>query len=185
MGRRRAVLTREQKRPLALIAVSQLLAMSLWFSATAVATQLVAEWGLSPAGEAGLTLAVQIGFVVGALTLAVLNVADIVPSRRLFLVAAMTGAAANLGLLMVTTSSAWLAFVLRAATGFALAGVYPAGLKVMAGWFKEGRGLALGVLVGALTIGSASPHLIRGVGIDWEGVIVAASALTVGAGVMM
>ncbi|MDH3189098.1 MAG: MFS transporter, partial [Acidimicrobiia bacterium] len=100
MGRRRAVLTREQKRPLALIAVSQLLAMSLWFSATAVATQLVAEWGLSPAGEAGLTLAVQIGFVVGALTLAVLNVADIVPSRRLFLVAAMTGAAANLGLLM-------------------------------------------------------------------------------------
>ncbi len=175
----------EQKRALWLIAVSQLMAMSLWFSATAVSTQLVGEWGLRPSGESGLTLAVQMGFVAGALALAILNIADIVPSRRLFLISSLVGAMANLALLSVTSDTAWLAFVLRFLTGFALAGVYPSGLKVMSGWFRSGRGLALGVLVGALTIGSASPHLIRGLGIDWQGVIVAASGLTLLAGIMM
>ncbi len=174
-----------QKRALALIATSQLLALGLWFSATSVSSQLIAEWGLSPAGESGLTLAVQIGFVVGALVLAVLNVADIVPSRRLFLVSAIVGAASNLALLTVTPGDPSWAFVWRFITGFALAGVYPAGLKVMSGWFKAGRGLALGVLVGALTVGSASPHLIRGLGVDWRGVIVAASISAVVAGMMM
>ena len=178
-------LTPEQKGALALISVSQLLAMSLWFSATAVSGQLVDEWRLSDTGEAGLTLAVQVGFVAGALILAVLNVADIVPSRRLFLISASVGAAANLALLAVSPESSWLAFVLRVATGASLAGVYPSGLKVMAGWFDRGRGLALGVLVGALTVGSASPHLVSGLGVDWRGVIVASSALAFLAGLMM
>lgn len=165
--------------------MSQLLALALWFSATAVSGQLVVEWRLTETGRAGLTLAVQLGFVVGALVLAVLNVADIVASRRLFVVSAVIGAAANFGLLAVTADAAWLAFSMRFLTGAALAGVYPAGLKVMAGWFQKGRGLALGALVGAVTIGSASPHLISGLGFDWQGVIVASSVLALIAGLIM
>jgi MFS family permease len=174
-----------QRRALIVIAGSQLLALSLWFSATAVSDQLVGGWNLSASGRAGLTLAVQIGFVFGALALAVLNVADVIPSRRLFLISALVGALLNLGLLMVTAGTAWLAFALRFGTGAALAGVYPSGLKVMSGWFKRGRGFALGLLVAAVTVGSASPHLIAGLGFDWRVVIWTSSVLAVIAGLMM
>jgi MFS family permease len=168
-----------QRRALAVVAAGQLFALSLWFSASAVAPQLRDLWGLSTGEEAGLTLAVQVGFVVGALVSAILNLADIVPSRRLFSISAIGGAAANLGLLAMGPETVSLALGLRFLTGFFLAGVYPSGLKVMSGWFKQGRGMALGVLVGALTVGSATPHLVRGVGLEWEGVVVAASLLTV------
>jgi len=161
------------------IAASQLLALTLWFSASAVAPQLQDVWRLTDGGVAWLTLTVQLGFVAGAFGIAVLNIADVVPTRRLFVLAALVGAVANLGLLAVDASNARLAFVLRGVTGVALAGVYPSGLKIMAGWFDRGRGMALGVLVGALTVGSAGPHLIRGLGLDWRGVVVAASVLTV------
>jgi len=177
--------TRAQRRALGVIAVSQLLALSLWFSASAVAPQLRRLWGLNTGEEAGLTLAVQLGFVVGAVVSAVLNLADVIPARRLFLVSSLTGAVANLGLLAVDAGTVPAALGLRFLTGFALAGVYPAGLKVMAGWFKSGRGMALGVLVGALTVGSASPHLVRGLGLEWEGVVVAATVLALVAGAMM
>ena len=166
-----------QTKALVAIAVSQLLAMTLWFSATAVTPQLELEWSLSEGQVAGLTLAVQLGFVIGAFSAAVLNIADIVPSRRLFGMAASVGLLANLGLLTVTDQSVWLALSLRFLTGIALAGLYPSGLKVAAGWFRARRGMALGVLVGALTVGSATPNLIRGIGLDWRGVIVTASVL--------
>ncbi len=176
---------RSRRRALAIISVSQLMALSLWFSATAVSPQLRSLWQLSTTEEAGLTLAIQLGFVVGALVSAVLNLADVVPSRTLFLASSFGGALANLGLLAVDESTVSLALALRFLTGAFLAGVYPAGLKVVSGWFKEGRGMALGVLVGALTVGSASPHLVRGLGLEWEGVIVSASALTFLAAGMM
>ena len=163
---------------LATIALGQLFALSLWFSASAVAPQLEDVWNLSIGQVAGLTLAVQIGFVAGALLLAVFNLADVFPSRRLFVASAIGGALANLGLLAVSADTVTLGLALRFITGMFLAGVYPAGLKVLSGWFKTGRGMALGVLVGALTVGSASPHLVRGLGLEWEGVVVAASALT-------
>ena len=174
-----------QKRALGLIAIGQLLALSLWFSASAVAPQLTEFWDLSAGEEAGLTLAVQIGFVVGALLLAVLSLTDVIPSRRLFVWSALGGAVVNLGLLAITSNSVTMGLGLRFFTGVFLAGVYPAGLKVMTGWFKRGRGMALGVLVGALTVGSASPHLVRGLGLDWRGVVVAASLLTVVASLIM
>jgi MFS family permease len=174
-----------QGRALAWIAASQLLALSLWFSASAVAPQLRDIWQLTTGEEAGLTLAVQVGFVFGALASSLLNLADIVPSRRLFVISAICGAATNLGLLAMTESTVSTTLGLRFLTGMFLAGVYPSGLKVMAGWFKSGRGMALGVLVGALTVGSASPHLVRGLGLEWQGVVVAASAFTMlAAGVM-
>jgi MFS family permease len=170
---------------LATIAVGQLFALSLWFSASAVAPQLRDLWSLSTGQEAGLTLAVQLGFVVGALLSALFNLADVVPSRRLFLVGALGGAVANLGLLFMSESTVTFTLGLRFLTGVFLAGVYPAGLKVMSGWFKTGRGMALGVLVGALTLGSASPHLVRGLGLEWQGVVIAASVFTLIAAAMM
>ncbi len=179
------VATSSQRRALATIAVGQLFALSLWFSASAVAPQLRDLWRLDTGQEAGLTLGVQLGFVVGALFSAIFNLADVIPSRRLFLISAVGGALANLGLLFMSESTVTTTLGLRFLTGVFLAGVYPAGLKVMAGWFKTGRGMALGVLVGALTLGSASPHLVRGLGLEWQGVVIAASALTfVAAGMM-
>lgn len=171
-------MTESRSGALATIAVGQLFALSLWFSASAVAPQLEDIWQLSAWQVAGLTLAVQIGFVIGALLSAVFNLADIIPSRTLFVVAALGGAIANLGLLLVTSETVAVGLGLRLLTGLFLAGVYPAGLKVMSGWFRSGRGMALGVLVGALTVGSASPHLIRGLGLEWQGVVIASSALT-------
>jgi MFS family permease len=170
--------TNRSRSALTLIALSQLFALSLWFSASAVAPQLTQIWNLSTGQEAGLTLAVQFGFVVGALLSSVLNLADVIPSRRLFVLSSIGGAIMNLGLLVMTSDTVAMTLGVRFMTGVFLAGVYPAGLKVMSGWFKSGRGMALGVLVGALTVGSASPHLIRGIGLEWEGVVVTASALT-------
>ena len=174
-----------QRRALVVIASSQLLVLTLWFSASAVAPQLVRAWDLTPGEATGLTLAVQLGFVAGALSSAVLALADIVPSRLLFLGASLAGAAVNLALLRLQAGDTWLAFSLRFLTGVTLAGVYPSGLKVMAGWFRTGRGMALGVLVGALTVGSAGPHLIRGLGFDWQGVLVGASGAAVLGGFLL
>jgi len=164
------------------IALSQLLVLVLWFSASAVAPQLQSAWDLDSGQIAWLTLTVQIGFVVGALGIAMLGLADAVPARRLFVVAALAGAGANAALVLVSPDALWAAFALRFLTGIMLAGVYPSGLKVMAGWFRRGRGLALGILVGALTVGSAGPHLIRGLGLEWQGVILAASLTRPGPG---
>ncbi len=174
-----------QRRALLGIAGSQLLVLTLWFSASAVAPQLEQVWGLDSGQTAGLTIAVQIGFVIGAVTSAVFNVADIVPSRRLFVLSATAGLTANALLVTLDGDDVLVAMGLRLLTGIALAGVYPSGLKVMAGWFTRGRGMALGVLVGALTVGSAGPHLIRGIGFDWRGVVLGASLLAaIGAAVM-
>ncbi len=159
--------------------------LTLWFSASAVAPRLEVEWALSSGEAAGLTLAVQIGFVIGALGSAVFSIADIVPARRLFLIATVIGAVANAALVALGEGDFAVALVLRLLTGVALAGVYPSGLKVMSGWFTTGRGMALGVLVGALTVGSAGPHLIRGVGFEWEGVILGASVLALTGGLIM
>ena len=150
-----------------------------------MAPQLETVWGLSAGETAGLTLAVQIGFVIGAVLSAATGLADAIPSRRLFVGAALVGAAANAGLLLVDASTIGLALGLRLITGMALAAVYPSGLKAMAGWFRSDRGMALGVLVGALTVGSAAPHLIRGAGADWQEVVAWASLLAIlGAWVM-
>ena len=154
--------------------------MTLWFSATAVLPDLERAWQLSPIGAAWLTAAVQIGFVAGALGSALGNLPDLVPPRRLMATCAVLGALANLALAF-WVSSLGPALVLRFATGVFLAGVYPPGMKIAAGHVPgRGRGLAIGVLVGALTLGSASPHLIAGlVGATWpfRAVLTASSVL--------
>ncbi|CAN5829753.1 MFS transporter [soil metagenome] len=166
---------------LAILAVAMLLAMTTWFSATAVVPQLEAEWSLSSAQSAWLTIAVQLGFVAGAVASAVLGLADRIPPRRLMLYGAIGAAGCNV--LLLTGPPVILAAVLRAGTGACLAGVYPPAMKVMATWFRYGRGTALGVMVGALTLGSATPHLVNGLGgLDWRIVITTTSALTVAGG---
>ncbi len=174
-----------QRRALVLVAGSQLLALTLWFSASAVGPQLTMVWGLTGGQTAGLTLAVQIGFVVGALGSAGFGLADAFASRRLFVIATFIGAVTNAALVLLGPGDYAVAFGLRFLTGMALAGVYPSGLKVMAGWYRQGRGMALGLLVGALTVGSAGPHLIRGFGFEWQGVVLTASGLAVVAGLIM
>ncbi|HLW59342.1 MAG TPA: MFS transporter [bacterium] len=163
---------------LALIAVAQIGAMSTWFSAAAVAPSLAREWHLTAAAVALLTVAVQVGFVAGALASAITGIADIVSTRAVFVVSALAAAAAN-ALLPATAGDLRVAIPLRLVLGGCLAGVYPTGMKLMTGWFRQGRGFAIGVLVGALTLGSASPHLIAGIGLSgafaWQTVIVVTS----------
>jgi MFS family permease len=168
---------------LALLAVALLLSMTTWFSASAVVPQLREEWHLSAGGAAWLTIAVQLGFVAGALVSAGLNLPDIASPKGVMLGGALGAAAANL--LLLQAGGADRAIPLRLATGFFLAAVYPTGLKRMATWFVRGRGAALGVLVGALTAGSAAPHLVNGLGgLDWRTVIRWTSGLTTAGGLL-
>ena len=170
-------------RALAVLATAMVLSMATWFSASAVLPQLREEWGLSPTAASWLTIAVQLGFVAGAVISAVTNLADIVAPRRLILAGSLIAATANLGLLAVSTPTG--AVALRFATGVALAAVYPPALKAMSTWFRAGRGAALGIMVGALTLGSALPHLVNGAGgVSWQAVIVTTSLLTVAGGLV-
>ena len=137
--------------------------MGLWFGVSAVAPQIAREWNLDAATTAWLTLAVQLGFVAGTLLSATLNLPDIIRVRYLFAQCALLGAIAN-ALLAWLVSGVAAAIVLRFLTGVFLAGVYPPGMKIIATWFKTGRGFALGVLIGALTLGKASPYLINVIG---------------------
>jgi MFS family permease len=148
-------------RVLALLAVAELLGMSLWFAASAVAPQYRALWGLSASDAGWLTTVVNLGFVAGTAVSAVLNLADVVPARRLFTAAALAGAAANA--LVLTADGLAGALVWRFATGVCLAGVYPPAMKMIATWFRARRGLAVGTIVGALTVGKATPYLVHAI----------------------
>jgi MFS family permease len=164
-----------------LLAAVLILSMTTWFSASAVLPALRSRWSLSGGEAAWLTIAVQLGFVGGALVSAVTNLPDQLPARRVLFFASLGAAVVN-GL-VVLAPGANVAIPLRFLTGFCIAGVYPPALKVMATWFRSGRGLALGILVGALTIGSATPHLINGLGgLAWQLVIMSSSALTLAGG---
>jgi MFS family permease len=146
-------------RMLAILAMAELLGMSLWFGASSVATELGARWSLDTSQIGWLTSVVQLGFVVGTALAAVLNIADIVPARWYFATSAVAGSLANLGLLTADTYA--VALLLRFATGFFLAGVYPPAMKMASTWFRAKRGLAIGTVVGALVIGKSMPYLVH------------------------
>lgn len=165
-------------RTLWLLSAAELLAMGLWFSATAVAPALQAEWGISPGAAAWLTMSVQLGFVAGALLSALFNIPDVWAPKRVLAAGAFSGAALTAAIPLFDAGFA-VAVALRFGTGMTLALVYPVGMKIMATWTREDRGLGIGLLVGALTVGSASPHLLRGLGQigDWRPVVYIAAAL--------
>jgi MFS family permease len=170
---------------LLLLALAELLAMAVWFSASAVVPALTAAWSLDDSGRAWLTMSVQIGFVVGAFGSAWLNLADRIPTRRLFTVSAIAAAISTAFIPLLATELN-LALILRFLTGLFLAGVYPVGMKIMATWTKEDRGLGIGLLVGALTVGSASPHLLNVFGgiTDWRPVLYLAALSALAGGVI-
>ena len=172
-------------RQLAWLSLAMFLGMTLWFSATAANAPIAGEFHLSSAETAWLTMAVQGGFVVGTLLSAIFNLPDVFSARRLFTIGCVAGATANA--LLIRTSGASELIALRAATGAALAWVYPPGMKVAAGWFERQRGMALGVLIGALTIGSAFPHLLAALSaaVAWRTLVIAASALAIAGGIIV
>ena len=169
---------------LGVLGLAELLGMSLWFAGTAVAPQLQERWALSVSQVGWLATAVQLGFVAGTASVAVLNLADIIPSRVLFAVAAMLGAASNAMLLTVSGFSG--AVATRFLCGFCLAGVYPPAMKMIATWFRARRGLAVGTIVGALTVGKATPYLVQAVpGATVETIIAAGSVSAVVAALLI
>ncbi|MBA2686516.1 MAG: MFS transporter [Gemmatimonadaceae bacterium] len=158
--------------------------MSLWFAANAVSAQIAARFELDSSQVGWLTTIVQLGFVIGTAAIAMLNLADIIPSRLLFAFSALMGAAANLALLVAPTFATIL--VARFATGIFLAGVYPPAMKMISTWFVSQRGLAIGAIVGALTVGKATPFLIHSIPqVDVNAVISIASAFAVTAAVLV
>ena len=169
---------------LAVVCVAQFLGMTLWFSATAVTPLLIYEFNISEAHAPWLTMAVQAGFVAGTLLSAVSNIADTLNSRTLMFIGSLIGGAANAGVLLAPDGSSVIA--LRFVTGASLALVYPPAMKIAAGWFRDGRGLALGFLIGALTIGKALPHLMAALfGTEWRGTMLLASALAIAGGTLV
>lgn len=164
-------------RMLGLLALAELLGMSVWFAGSAVAPQLQAQWQLSTSQIGWLTTAVQLGFVLGTAMSALLNLADLVPGRTLFTSAAVLGAACNAALAFSPNYS-W-ALVSRVLTGCCMAGVYPPAMKMAATWFRARRGLAVGTVVGALTVGKAGPYLAQALpSVSVFGVVAASSGAT-------
>ena len=149
--------------------------MSLWFTGTAVLPQITAMWHSGLALGSWLTISVQLGFALGAIMFALFNISDVFSPILVFVISAIAAAAANAAFAW-TVQQPLTAIILRGLTGFFLAGVYPVGMKIMAGWFQRGRGLALGIMIGALTVGSAVPHGVNSVGgIAWRGVVLLGS----------
>jgi len=168
-----------------LLSCSELLGMSVWFSASAVVPALAAAWSLTPSGQAWLTMSVQLGFVAGALSSAILNLADRVSGRWLFAVSSLLAGGVTL-LIPAVGDSFPTVLILRFLAGFFLAGVYPVGMKIMSTWTREDRGFGVGLLVGALTLGSAAPHLLKvlgGAG-DWKPVLVLSGSMAIAGGLL-
>jgi MFS family permease len=165
------------RRMLLLVALAEILGMTLWFSATAAAPAVAREFALDEGARAWLTMAVQAGFVAGTLVTALSNAADAINARRLFAAGCVAGAACNLAITVAPGAAVIIA--LRFCTGAALAWVYPPGMKIAAGWFQERRGTALGIVVGAVGVGSAFPHLLAwlGAGLPWRALVAASSVL--------
>jgi MFS family permease len=177
--------SRSPHAQLAWLSLAMFLGMTMWFSATAATAPIVAEFQVPPATAAWLTMAVQGGFVVGTLISAVLNLPDVINPRKLFRIGCIVGALANAAL--AVAGGPILMIVLRAVTGAALAWVYPPGMKIAAGWFQDKRGAALGVLIGALTIGSAFPHLLAAASatVPWRMLILTASVFAIAGGAIV
>ena len=172
-----AAAARAARRAIGVIVIAQLLATSLWFSANAAARDLAAVWALSDAALGALGNATQVGFIAGTLLFAMTGLADRFPASRIFATCAVAGALCNAGFATLAdglaSGLAW-----RFAVGFALAGVYPLGMKMIVSWAPERSGAALGWLLGMLTLGTALPHLVQALGaaLPWRTTVLAATA---------
>ncbi|HMB61944.1 MAG TPA: MFS transporter [Eudoraea sp.] len=171
---------------LPVIVVSQFCCTSLWFAGNGVMSDLVENFGLNDFALGHLTSAVQFGFIIGTLVFAVLTVADRFSPSRVFFVSALLGALFNTGV-MLEVNHLTSILILRFLTGFFLAGIYPVGMKIAADYYKKGLGKSLGFLVGALVVGTAFPHLLKGItaSVPWQSVMITTSSLAIFGGTLM
>lgn len=174
------------KRILPILVLAQFAGTSLWFAVNAVMPDLQQQMGWPASAVGRLTSALQLGFIVGTLVFALLAIADRFSDRRVFLFCALAGALCTLGALMRIASFTEL-LLWRAATGFFLAGIYPVGMKIASQWFPKGLGVALGWLVGALVLGSASAHGIRALSVElpWSTVMFSVAMLAAAGGLIL
>jgi MFS family permease len=174
------------KTILPIIVVAQFCCTSLWFASNAVMSDLVINFGLNANAIGNLTSAVQFGFILGTLVFAVLAIADRFSPSRVFLISALFGALFNAGLIWEGNNLTTILSI-RFLTGFFLAGIYPVGMKIAADYFNKGLGKSLGFLVGALVLGTAFPHLLKGITavFPWKLVILTTSSLAALGGLMM
>jgi len=179
-------MTQTPRHVLPIIVLAQFAGTSLWFAVNAVMPDLQIQMGW-PASDVGrLTSALQLGFIAGTLVFAVLAIADRFSSRRVFLICSLAGSMCTLGALAQVDD--FLALLMwRATTGFFLAGIYPVGMKIASQWFPKGLGVALGWLVGALVLGSASAHGIRALSsqLPWSTVMLSVAGLAAAGGLML
>jgi MFS family permease len=174
------------RRILPVIVLSQFAGTALWFAVNAVMPDLQADWNLPAASVGTLTSVVQLGFIAGTLVFAILTVADRFSPRKVFLLCALAGAACTAAAALLDRNVAAL-IALRFASGFFLAGIYPVGMKIAAGWYQRGLGNALGYLIGALVLGTAAPHGLRALGAawPWQAVMLAVAAIAAAGGLLM
>jgi MFS family permease len=174
------------RRILPAIVLSQLAGISLWFAGNAVLPDLQARLGLPDSMLGHMASAVQLGFIAGTLMFALFAVSDRYSPRATFLACSLLGAAANASVYLIDGSIALL-LAARFAVGFFLAGIYPVGMKIASGWYQRDLGKALGFLVGALVVGTALPHLIKGLGqsLPWQTVMLGVSAIAAAGGLLM
>ncbi len=174
------------RRILPIIIVSQFAGTSLWFAGNAILSDLGQHWGAGDDALGYVTSAVQLGFIAGTLVFAFFALSDRFSPRNVFFVCSLAGAASNLAVYFASMHfEAVLA--LRFGTGFFLAGIYPVGMKIAAGWYRSGLGNAIGFLVGALVLGTAFPHLLKGAGhaMPWEAVTLIVSITAAAGGLLM
>jgi MFS family permease len=182
----RTDMTRRPAWTLPIIVFAQFAGTSIWFSGNAVLAELMQRWP-SPSPMAGwVTSAVQLGFIAGTLVFAILAISDRYSPRWVFLLCAAAGALFNLLTGLANSGPAGL-LVLRFTTGFFLAGIYPVGMKIAAGWYEKGLGNAMGFLIGALVLGTAFPHLLKGglSALPWQTVIIFSSGVCLVGGLLM
>ncbi|MEE8045970.1 MAG: MFS transporter [Dehalococcoidia bacterium] len=175
---------RTRSGALVLVSAATFFSLSVWFSTNAISGALEVEKSVDESAIAILTIAVQLGFVFGTLLIAFTNLSDLINARTLFAISAILAAATNLLVIPIESTPALIAA--RFATGAFLGGVYPPAMKVISGWYTKGRGFALGTMVGALTIGSGSPHLLRSIfSENWQAVIIGSSILAITGGLIL
>ena len=172
-------------RILPVIIFSQFTGTSLWFAGNAVLADLQRQWDLGDAALGYMTSSVQLGFIIGTLLFAFFTISDRFSPRIVFFVCSLLGALANLGIYLADSLA--LLLLLRFTTGFLLAGIYPVGMKIAAGWYRRGLGQALGYLVGALVLGTAFPHLLKSTGqaFPWQYVIFTITIISAAGGLLM
>lgn len=159
---------RERLRSILLLLAAEVAALSTWFAANAAMAQIKLRYALGPFQESLLTSSVQAGYVVGTLVSAILTLPDRLDLRNMFFSCALVAAATTAALAIVPPTSP-VAPLLRFITGASMAGLYPVGMAMVATWARGDLGLLIGILVGALTFGSATPHLAASLGgLDWR-----------------